>query len=96
MKSLITPLIALVVGIIIAIAWKKNPLVQVKRELKAIDNAAKMELEMERRGAAVARRDLENQYAEDIAAFDQQQKVQLNELRNDPIALSKWLARVGG
>lgn len=73
-----------------------KPMNLVKRELRAIENAGKMKKEIARRGLEVARKDLEAQYVREIEQFDAMQRVQFHELRNDPVALSKWLTRLSG
>lgn len=87
-------LITIAVGVGIALWWRRNPLEQIAREFKSIDQAAEAKKVEATRGATIARAKVEADHAETIRKFDEVQKARAETLRSDPAALARWLARL--
>ncbi len=86
--------IALVVGFLFALAWRRNPLKQIGREFGAIDDAIEAKKVEAEKGALVARRMIEAKHAEAIKEFDEMQEAKAASLRDDPAALARWFKRI--
>ncbi|MCG8433504.1 MAG: hypothetical protein MJA83_05690 [Gammaproteobacteria bacterium] len=90
-----TILIAVVVGFGISILWRRSPLQQISRELVAAEQAARVKERVARHGLVLAKAIVEADYAKSIREFDERQKKKAEKLRHDPVAMSRWLARLG-
>ena len=86
--------VALVVGVVLALLWRRNPVKQVANERRAIDRAAALKTQLAEQGAVIARRNVEAEHAEAIRKFDDKQRAKADRLRADPVALNRWLDRL--
>ncbi len=86
--------IAVAVGLGLALLWRRNPWTQIAKEFEAADIAAKVKRDTAKRGAVIAQRQVNAHYAETIRKLDEAQVEKANKLRGDPVALSRWLARI--
>lgn len=93
MKWWIVPA-AVVVGAILALFYRRNPIGQIVREFRSIeDSAAARKLAIEH-GNATARAKVEAEHHATIATFNENQKIKAETLRDDPVRLARWLARL--
>lgn len=96
MKYVYGVVAGVVVGLFFAILYFRNPLKQVKLEFDAIEAARAAKQEVLDKGAEAVRKQIEAEHAETIKAFNAEQEATLSKLRNDPVALARWLTRVSG
>ena len=83
-----------VVGLVLAVVWRRNPLRQIKNEFASVEAAAAAKLELLKKGASVTRSRILAEHAETIREFDSAQKARIKDLRSDPVELARWLTRV--
>jgi hypothetical protein len=87
-------ILAIVLGWVV-FRKRGNPFVQTRRELDAID-AGRRARELEARlGAEKAREMVEKEHAVALKSLDAEKAAKAKELRNDPVALAKFLVRAG-
>lgn len=86
--------VALVVGVALALIWRRNPIRQIAKEFEAADMVARVKLDVAKKGAVAAKVQVEAEYVETIRNYDQDQAKRAHKLRGDPVALSRWLARI--
>ena len=72
---------------------RRSDKTSVETELEVIDLRQQTKDRIAERDAATARAEVETFYAETIKQLDDEQKVLVNELRRDPVALGEHLAR---
>ena len=95
MRYAVTAIIAIVVGFALAVLWRRNPIKQIANEFRAIDEAAATARRVAEIGADEARASVEIRYADTLKKLDRQHLAHARWLRGDPVALSRWLARIG-
>jgi len=87
-------LVAGVVGLVIALIFRRNPVTQMGRELAGIREASQAKKATAEKGTGVAATLVEANHAEAIAKFDENQKKKADKLRGNPPALARWLNRI--
>ena len=94
MKWLWGVVAGVVLGLVFALLYCRNPLAQIPREFNAIKAERDARQDALRRGAVVARQEIEDQHAVAIHEFSEKQRQKMGRLRADPAALARWLTRV--
>lgn len=74
---------------------KGPPLAEIQKELKAIDAGREAREMKARLGATQAAEEVRRQHAEAIQRLDTDQAKKAEQLREDPVALSKFLVKAG-
>jgi len=87
-------IIAVVLGWVV-FRKRGTPFAQTKVELKAIQAGAQAEEWKARFGAGLAQKQVEETYAAEKKALDEKQAAQAEALKDDPVALAKFLVRAG-
>lgn len=92
--------IAAIGGLVLSYILFKRPdtsiLEKTNLEIKAIQAGAEARQIKAELGAEQAKAVVAGKYMQEMAALDTKQKAQAVELENDPVALAKYLVRVGG
>jgi predicted Holliday junction resolvase-like endonuclease len=87
-------LTAVVIGVVIALVYRRNPVKQVKKEFEAVNAETAAKLDLQERGAVATREAIEKKYENTIREFDAKQAKKYDKLRTDAVALARWLTRV--
>ena len=87
--------LAAVAGFLVARKRRASPMQATKLELEAIRAGADARRVQSELGAERARRHVESAHREALLRLDHEQAKQAMELRNDPVALAKFLVRAG-
>ena len=81
-------------ALLVSILWRRDPFRQLDRELRGIDEAIETKKTMLRHGAEAARLEVEAKHADAIERFDEWQVVEARSMRDDPVALARWINRI--
>jgi hypothetical protein len=82
-------------GFLMARKRDQSPIQTTRAELEAIRAGAEAREKQAEIGAEQARRHVESKYREELLRLDQAQADEARELRDDPVALAKFLVRAG-
>lgn len=93
------PLFVVLVVVLSIFFWprkkSRNPVRTIQKELDAIRAGMEAREWKEKYGVEVARKQVEERFREEKEALTERKRAQAERLKDDPVALSKFLVRAG-